>query len=116
LIDGPMLRLVAARGNKCTVKFVSGPDRGQETEVDAMKLKRATGTLARKAARRLCDVCARQGDESELCFPVCDVCSSRRYCSIDCQRQDWAEGHREACAGLVGTRGWCLGAETSDQT
>jgi hypothetical protein len=50
------MRLVAAQGKNCTVVQVTGPGRGQETVVDAVDLKRAKGKLARKAARRLCDV------------------------------------------------------------
>ena len=55
----------------------------------------------RKLARRLCDVCGKRGPVEELCFPVCDNCSSRRYCGLDCQREDWIQrGHREQCAAL----------------
>ena len=53
----------------------------------------------RKRLRRICDVCGKQGSIEELCFPVCDVCSNRRYCGLECQRADWNNGHREQCTG-----------------
>ena len=61
----------------------------------------------KKLRRRVCDVCGKHGPIDELCFPVCDNCSSRRYCGLECQRVDWFErGHREACAGMVDSRDW----------
>ena len=57
----------------------------------------------RKRSRRLCDVCARRGAILESHFRLCGDCGERRYCSVDCQREDWFfSGHREECARLAG--------------
>ena len=67
-----------------------------------LEFEYARGTRAeRKLARRICAVCERSGHIDEPCFQVCDACSRRRYCSEECQRQDWFElGHRERCPHL----------------
>ena len=49
-----------------------------------------------KMARRLCDVCGKQGRISRPTFPRCGLCSKRRYCDENCQRADWPR-HQEAC-------------------
>mmetsp|Transcript_8320 Transcript_8320/g.24983 ORF Transcript_8320/g.24983 Transcript_8320/m.24983 type:complete len:263 (-) Transcript_8320:42-830(-) len=52
----------------------------------------------RKEERRLCDVCGLRGRLDRPSFPVCDECSNRRYCSVDCQRVDWFERrHSQQC-------------------
>lgn len=53
-----------------------------------------------KMARRLCDVCGRQGRISKPTFPRCDACGKRRYCDEDCQRADWEAGHSRRCEGI----------------
>ena len=53
-----------------------------------------------KMARRLCDVCGRQGRISRPTFPRCDACGKRRYCDEDCQRADWEAGHSRRCEGI----------------
>ena len=57
----------------------------------------------RKRSRRSCDVCGRRGAILESHFRLCGDCGERRYCSVDCQREDWFfSGHREECARLAG--------------
>ena len=54
-----------------------------------------------KMARRLCDVCGRQGRISKPTFPRCRLCSKRRYCDEYCQRADWEAGHAQLCEGRI---------------
>ena len=52
----------------------------------------------KKAERRQCDVCDRQGPTSEARFMLCAGCGKRRYCSEFCQEKDWREnGHKITC-------------------
>jgi len=54
-----------------------------------------------KMARRLCDVCGKQGRISKPTFPRCGACSKRRYCDENCQRADWETlGHSRRCPGI----------------
>ena len=53
-----------------------------------------------KMARRLCDVCGKQGRISRPTFPRCGLCSKRRYCDEACQEIDWEALHSRTCAGL----------------
>ena len=53
-----------------------------------------------KMARRLCDVCGRQGRISKPTFPRCNACGKRRYCDEDCQRADWEAWHSRRCEGI----------------
>ena len=50
-----------------------------------------------KLRRRRCDVCQQQGPLSEPSFPICDGCGLRRYCGVECQRNDWLTGHKHSC-------------------
>ena len=52
-----------------------------------------------KMARRLCDVCGRQGRISKPTFPRCDACGILRYCGEECQRADWEARHSRLCPG-----------------
>ena len=52
-----------------------------------------------KMARRLCDVCGKQGRISKPTFPRCSLCSKRRYCDENCQRADWEASHSRLCEG-----------------
>ena len=54
-----------------------------------------------KMARRLCDVCGKQGRISKPTFPRCSLCSKRRYCDENCQRADWEAGHQDFCVGRI---------------
>ena len=40
---------------------------------------------------RLCEMCEQE------CATSCSRCRLVYYCSVDCQRQDWKEGHRKIC-------------------
>ena len=50
-----------------------------------------------KLVRCQCDVCGLQRAIREESFPVCDSCGRRRYCSVECQREDWQGGHDRQC-------------------
>ena len=52
-----------------------------------------------KMARRLCDVCGKQGRISKPTFPRCDACGVVRYCGEVCQRADWEAKHSRLCPG-----------------
>jgi hypothetical protein len=52
---------------------------------------------SRWSRRRLCAVCGRESPKPDPAFPVCHACGDRRYCGRDCQRADWAAGHRKEC-------------------
>jgi Ankyrin repeats (3 copies)/MYND finger len=41
-----------------------------------------------------CGACQKQGDASAV--KLCSVCGTARYCSVDCQKDDWAK-HKTAC-------------------
>ena len=55
----------------------------------------------RKQKRRKCDVCGLQNRNDQPSFPVCGRCGTRRYCSEECQREDWEAGHAQKCVGCV---------------
>ena len=55
----------------------------------------------RKRMRRKCDVCGLQNGNNQPSFPVCGRCGTRRYCSEECQREDWEAGHAQKCVGCV---------------
>lgn len=45
---------------------------------------------------KLCSAC--QSPEGEtLKHKVCSACKTRFYCSTDCQRTDWKNGHKGVC-------------------
>jgi hypothetical protein len=46
----------------------------------------------------------RRAEAKEL-FPAkaCSACRVARYCSPDCQRADWAAGHKGVCRTLAWT-------------
>ena len=48
-----------------------------------------------------CDRCGNA--ESELNRPLksCAKCGTKKYCSCECQKKDWANEHRKACARLA---------------
>ena len=50
----------------------------------------------RRVRRRICLRCARQVDLSEPRFLVCSGCGDARYCSEECQREDWPV-HQHKC-------------------
>ena len=50
----------------------------------------------RRVRRRICWRCYRQVDLSEPRFLVCSGCGDARYCSEECQRQDWPV-HQHKC-------------------
>ena len=58
----------------------------------------------KRVRRRICACCARQADLSEPRFLVCSECGDARYCSEQCQREDWYSGvHQKDCpAGRLG--------------
>ena len=55
----------------------------------------------RKRMRRKCDVCGLQNRNDQPSFSVCGRCGTRRYCSEECQREDWEAGHAQKCVGCV---------------
>ena len=50
----------------------------------------------RRVRRRICWRCYRQVDLSEPRFLVCSGCGDARYCSEECQREDWPV-HQHKC-------------------
>jgi len=40
-------------------------------------------------------------EDQELELLRCSKCKTARYCSKDCQRQHWRDGHREECKPYV---------------
>ena len=55
----------------------------------------------RKQKRRKCDVCGLQNRNDQPSFSVCGRCGTRRYCSEECQKEDWEAGHAQKCVGCV---------------
>ena len=47
-------------------------------------------------AGKLCSNC-QSPEGNALKHKVCSACKSRFYCSTDCQRQDWKQGHNKEC-------------------
>ena len=52
--------------------------------------------LFRRLPMDMCGTCGTK--EGKL--RVCAACGVVRYCSPACQKKDWKEGHRDACAQL----------------
>jgi len=55
--------------------------------------------VAKALFRRLpVDMCGTCGTNGKL--RTCAACGVVRYCSPECQKKDWKEGHRVACAQI----------------
>jgi hypothetical protein len=50
-----------------------------------------------------CHGCHRNASPDEPRFKVCAGCRSLRYCSLECQRKDWAE-HKGLCKVVTSLR------------
>ena len=49
--------------------------------------------------QKVCNTC-QAPEGATLKHKVCSACKSVFYCSVECQRQDWKNGHRERCKGM----------------
>src|SRR5437868_13083427 len=59
-------------------------------------------TMENKEPRVVKNHCRRSGCNATHCTLVCGRCRVARYCSAECQKNDWTEGkHKEACAGAA---------------
>ena len=117
IMDDPLLREKAIAGTltrKMVRKALIARSDTCDTEIEVMILKmrrnfkddikagiRTAAKILRtqaRQARRLCDRCGVRGPLDEEAFPVCGGCGARRYCSVNCQREDWVTG---------GHSSWC---------
>ncbi len=64
------------------------------------RMQKATATTIRRKhgktvieIRNLCHGCDRWVDHVQ----ACSRCLQAQYCSIECQKQHWKAGHRQAC-------------------
>ena len=46
-------------------------------------------------------MCSNEDDKIAPKFKYCAKCKYARYCSKECQRMHWKNGHKEACAPLL---------------
>jgi len=46
-----------------------------------------------------CSFCGSKESET-IKHKRCSACRQRLYCSSDCQKQDWKQGHKEECKKL----------------
>ena len=65
-------------------------------QAEEARLEKIRARPQRMLLRRVCDVCLRFFRERRL--PVCGGCGKRRYCSVECQTQDWKLQHKDTCA------------------
>ena len=52
---------------------------------------------------KICKIC----NTTESTFKLCSECRMVRYCSVECQRQDWKNGHKAKCAELKKSKNAC---------
>ena len=45
---------------------------------------------------KFCTVCNAASDS----LKICSACKNATYCSIECQRKDWKDGHKIQCKKL----------------
>ena len=48
-----------------------------------------------------CDGCGIRPRKGQAPLLACSKCRTRRYCSVECQRQAWKAGHKAECASLA---------------
>ena len=46
---------------------------------------------------RICNACGKESHMEEKKFHCCKNCKSAYYCSPECQKYDWENGHKENC-------------------
>ena len=46
---------------------------------------------------RICNACGKESHMEEKKFYCCEKCKSAYYCSPECQKYDWENGHKENC-------------------
>ena len=49
---------------------------------------------------KLCSAC-QSPEGMTIKHKVCSACKTRFYCSVDCQRNDWKQGHKDECKELA---------------
>jgi hypothetical protein len=52
---------------------------------------------------KICKIC----NTTQSTFKLCSECRMVRYCSVECQRQDWINGHKAKCAELKKSKNAC---------
>ena len=52
----------------------------------------------RQWSRRTCDWCGETVRNEMPPFKRCGACRAVRYCTVECQRDHWEDGHREICS------------------
>ncbi|KAG2074776.1 hypothetical protein BDR04DRAFT_1171264 [Suillus decipiens] len=62
---------------------------------DAVPTKTPAMPAPAAAVRRVCAACGKEGGAPGSLL-ICSRCKDVRYCSADCQRQDW-KGHKKRC-------------------
>ena len=60
---------------------------------EAARRKEQKREAGAEAGWKRCSCCGKKGSVSMRCTGCCMV----YYCSQECQRQDWGEGHRQKC-------------------
>ena len=48
-----------------------------------------------------CQTCNAQSTDESVTLSQCSRCKVVKYCSVDCQKQDWKAGHKKQCAEFV---------------
>ncbi|EIM80684.1 uncharacterized protein STEHIDRAFT_142610 [Stereum hirsutum FP-91666 SS1] len=59
--------------------------------------------IAKVKSSLVCSTCAKKGEDVTL--QQCKRCGTR-YCSRECQQQDWQTGHKAKCAAISQVREW----------
>ncbi len=67
---------------------------------DSIRLPKLYAALKRKSAFNRCMTCAKEESQS-VKLSRCSRCRLAGYCSKECQRQDWQDEHKLACAHLA---------------
>ena len=94
-LDQPRFRFCA----RCEVPYCS--EKCQREHWQAKYSHKTQCSRIRKRMRRKCDFCGLQNHNNQPSFSVCGRCGTRRYCSEECQREDWEAGHAQKCVGCV---------------
>ena len=68
--------------------------------VEADDERNSVARFAQRFYASMCMGCYRRsGSESGVKLKQCSLCLEVSYCSRECQKKDWRDGHKEDCAG-----------------
>ncbi|CAG8480842.1 23977_t:CDS:2 [Cetraspora pellucida] len=86
-------------------------EKGSKKEAERLKILQRFFASSQNNQGKKCNSCSSQvrkdvngevGSEKKAQLLVCSGCGSVNYCSKECQKNDWKNGHKQQCALLKG--------------